>query len=202
MIQLIVDIETKPCKKYEEIACNNVKAHGGIKDPAKIEADIAKKKAVVVGGMALDHDMSEVFCIGVKHVDGDGSLMSLKVFSEYLNGMEDASMPYRIITYNGKGFDFPILMKCAVKEGLMLPFCTMMQGTKKYDTSVHVDLQEALNPYGKWKSKDMMAQIYLGITPKPIDFNTCTDDELREHCLEDLDVTEQLYKKFHGVFFL
>ena len=68
--------------------------------------------------------------------------------------------------------------------------------TKRYQTEWHIDLMEILCDYGKWKSLDELLQIYLGISKKPIDFETATEEEIKEHCLEDLKNTEKLYNKF------
>ena len=58
-----------------------------------------------------------------------------------------------------------------------------------------IDLQEVIcdNDY---KSLDELLQIYLGISKKPIDFETASEEEIKEHCLEDILNTELLYNKF------
>ena len=63
----------------------------------------------------------------------------------------------------------------------------------------HVDLIEEICQ-GKFKSMDELLQIYLGIAKKPIDFTTATEEEIKEHCREDIENTEKLYNLFKPLF--
>ena len=164
----ILDIETKPQEDLKEIY------------PKK---DISK--------MAIDTDYADIVCIGLKELGKEPQLIND-------NQLEELFKKRAVfITYNGKGFDIPLIIRYGIKKDLDLPYKELRDMTKRFQTEWHIDLMEILCDYGKWKSLDELLQIYLGISKKPIDFETATEEEIKEHCLDDLYQTEMLYNKFN-----
>lgn len=198
----ILDIETKPDEKFLPLFESEIKPDGRIKDAAKQEAYKKKKSAETYHkSMAVDTDMCKIFCIGIKQIDAEPKLYNLEDMPEWFMSNPD----FKFITFNGKSFDLPIIIKAGIKYGLDFPYSTLIAMTKKYakiQDSGHCDLMQLINfdsSINKAKKLDTYLQIYLDIQKETAGndfFETCTDDELRQHCLDDLVLTEKLFLKF------
>ena len=125
---VFIDIETKPDRNLIEVFNKNIKANPRLTDPKKIKADIKKKKEDSIKAMSLDHDFSEVFCVGLKPLGGEAGVLTFPEFVGWLNeeipikearGHARARWNVtRFVGFNSKNFDFPILIKSAMKAGI------------------------------------------------------------------------------------
>jgi len=115
----VVDIETIPNMDVVDMI-PEPKAHGGLKDPVKIAADIERKKSDAVGKMGLNPNFGRVCVIGyAQRVDGEVSTSAHRLEEttdeaerELLAAFwEKAKMSGRIATFNGVGFDIPFIMR-------------------------------------------------------------------------------------------
>jgi len=194
MKTIIFDCETKPQKDLIDLYCENIKAPLNLKDPEKIKQAIEKKKAESVKAMSIDTDYADIFCIGVYEVGGEAKIISLEDFAEILLKEDYITL----VGFNSNKFDIPLIIKNGIKRGIDMPYRELKEATNRFSKRCikSVDLMEVLGEYGKFKSLDTYLQIYLGIKKKEIDFGNCTDDELREHCLDDVRQTMQLYLLF------
>ena len=192
-MKIILDVETKADKRLLPIFNQNLTAPKTYKDPEKIQAWIEEKEKEAEQKMAVDPDYAEIFCIGVNEIGGVIKTMDLPDFCGYLNKLKDIRVEF--ITFNGKKFDLPLIIKSGLKQGLNFNYRELKAMCRRYQNYHHYDLMEIIGD-GEFKSLDTYLQIYLDIKKKEIDFNTCTDDELREHCVEDLENTEKLYNLF------
>ena len=198
MKQIILDIESRPNPKLEEMFFDGIKAPKNIKDEEKIKANIEEQKKGAKKDMAVDIDYSEIICIGVREVGGESKQISLEEFSGLLD--EVAKGEARFIGYNSKSFDIPILVRALLKKGLTRNVRFLNSLRNKYNiSSYHIDLFEELNNFGKWKSLDELCRIYVGGGKEDIDFNTATDEEIIKHNGECLSHTEKLYKFFEPI---
>ena len=194
MRTFIVDCETKPQANLVDLFNENISAPKNIKDPEKIKLAIEKKKLDSVKGMSVDTDFAEIFCIGVKELGEEPKLLTIQEFADLLNNNS-----VELVTFNGKKFDLPLIIKQGIKQKINLPYKNLKKATERFNkngTIRHLDLMELLGDYGSYKKMDTYLQIYLGIAKKEIDFATCADEELKEHCREDLVNSELLYDKF------
>jgi len=204
----ILDIETRPDESLREVFGENVSAPGNIKDPEKIAAAIAKKLENSDKAMAVDPDYARIVCIGVKEIGLPGKILTLEEFVHWYTaetidarGERHSKEDQVMITFNGKGFDIPLLIKAGIKQGLKLPYKKLkVMMSKGFVAGGHVDMMEQIGMvWGENKSLDSYLQIYCG-TKKDTKgnefFRNATDEELAKHCLEDLDFTEMLYNKF------
>lgn len=192
---LIIDIETKGREDllwyYQQLTFE--------KDPEKAKEDLTDSDWL--GMMAVDHEFCRIVCIGIKQIKGETRILDS---IEQLNTEEWnrwlTQMP--IITFNGKNFDIPILIKHGKKLGLNLPYERLTNACKRFGYGDrHVDLMESLAMGGRPKSLDTYLQIYLGVKKNTCGkdfFRTATDEEIKQHCKEDLDLEEQLYIYFYG----
>ena len=201
MSYFILDIETKPDADLIETYKANVKPDGKLKDPIKIEKDILKKQDEYRKAMSVDMDLCDIICIGIKEVKEDPDLYSLKEMEVWFKDFFSDS-GHKIVTFNGKSFDIPIIIKCGIKQGLDLPYKNLYAMTERFKDNGHIDLMQLLSfggTFGKFKSLDAYLRIYLGTQKETLGddfFATATEDEIKEHCLEDLQFTEDLLKKF------
>ena len=151
--------------------------------------------------MMVDTDYSQIKLIVIKELDQKARAVSLKELATYFEDKRKDGEPVYIITFNGKKFDLPIIIKQGLINKLDLPYWELKQACERYGKGSinHTDLMEVIGQYGDFKSLDKYMQIYLGIKKTPIDFMTCTDEELKEHCIDDVTNLEALYKLFNPI---
>lgn len=187
---IILDIETKADKKLLETYVNNLSAPKNYKDEEKIKEWIENKKQESEKALAVDPDYNDIVCIGIKENDLPARLVDIKELGVILSGQTT------LVTFNGKNFDLPTLIKFGIKNKIELPYTNLRIWSKKWQTESHIDLMEFISDGRDYKSLDEYLQIYLGISKTPIDFQTCTQEELEKHCLEDVENTYKLYSLF------
>lgn len=194
---IIFDCETKPQKDLVELFNENLTAPKNLKDKEKIKLAIEKKKVESVKAMSVDTDYADIFCIGVYEVGGEAKLMSIEEFAGLLNSEDFITL----VGFNSNKFDIPLIIKNGIKRGLEMPYRELKGSTNRFNrgTIKSIDLMEVLGEYGKFKSLDTYLQIYFGIVKKETDFATCTDEELKDHCKEDIENTMKLYNLFKAL---
>lgn len=185
----ILDIETKPNEEFLPLF-DQVKIDGRLKDPAKIAAARRKKTA-------CDQDLCKIVCVGIKQIGKPGALYNGKDLEKWFHEHRD----FNLVTFNGKGFDLPIIIKTGIRLNLDLPYSKLFSMTKKYQDNGHYDLMQLLSfgDISKVKNLDTYLRIYLNTQKETLGddfFRNATDEDLMKHCLEDLQFTEDLFLKF------
>lgn len=214
-----LDLETRPIEKLREIFTDGIKAAGNLKDPDKIEADIFKKKQAANKAMSVDPDFCEIKCIGFKEDDEPARIISLEELLsklyEQIKIQSETTEEYsrrhffRVVTFNGKKFDLPVLIRECIRKGVGegndkraqqdSVIAKLSQWTKRYSTDTHIDLMELLSCNDPFRSLDKYSQIYLNWPKKEIDFDTCSMEELESHCKDDVGMTAALYNLFKSI---
>jgi hypothetical protein len=98
------------------------------------------------------------------------------------------------------------LVKYAIREKVKgFPFEMFVPLMDKYGAGKrHIDLKEKLAmKYGEYKSLDSYLQIYCSKTKETLGdefFRNASDEDLKKHCLQDLELTEDLYLTFEPIF--
>jgi len=192
----ILDIETKPNKKFLDLCSESITAPSHYKDPKKIQNYVKEKRKEIEKKMATDSDYCKIFCIGLKPLGQESKIITIFDLAKILE--EDES--WTLVTFNGKKFDLPIIIKQGIIKKVKLPYRELMMGCRRYDTSRHIDLFETLSFGNDWKSLDKYLSIYLGVRKEEINFKTAEDDEIIKHCLDDLKLTEALFQEFDALF--
>lgn len=193
----ILDIETKPDESLKDIFDEGIKAPKTIKDPEKIEANIEKQKEQSGKKMAVDTDYNKILCIGIKELGKEGKIYDLSNIESFFKKVRLTY--WQLVTFNGKSFDLPTLIKNGLKKGLDLPYQELYEMSSRYNSDRHYDLMTILGSYNSYRSLDTYLRIYCGTKKETLGdefFATATDEEIIQHCLEDLDYTEQLFNKF------
>lgn len=197
---LAIDIETMPnpemISKLPEVV-----ADSRLKDEEKIKADIEKKKAEQIEKMALSPLYGKIACIGYyggnyKEVDIDDEVKMIKNFFKRIESD-------RIVTWNGKCFDFDFIIKRGVVLGVC-PLSLLEVYTNKYKSEYHIDLMEKWCGYGKFAKLNEIASILLDgeckddldVKQIPELIKTTTGKEMiRRYCLRDCELTYKLARK-------
>lgn len=196
MRTIILDIETEPRKDLWDYYSNNIQPKANLKDPVKIEEDIKEKRDGLRKKMAVDTDLCLIAMVGIKDYGQEPEILTLE---EFCSMIDNETKSIQFVTFGGKRFDFPAIIKSAASKGLITNYQLLQRCTKKYDTTTHIDLEEILG--GNFRSKNEYAKIYLGLDIDDFDFDLCNLEELKEHCKEDLIVTERLYELFKGALY-
>jgi len=138
-----------------------------LKDPEKIAAQKAKKEADQVARMGLDKTTCLICCVTLLDVETD-EIQSIGLDPGTLNEKDlieafwETVHPYsRFITFNGNGFDIPVLTFRSMINGV-LPSVSI--STKRFQIGNHVDVRALL---GNWDARahgtlDYYSKIILG----------------------------------------
>lgn len=194
-MNVYLDIETCANLDLLEIFTSNIKAPKTYKDEDKIKEYVENAKKDAIPKMMVDIDYCNIACIGCKKENEEAKLITLEEFAEIFNMSES-----RIIVFNGKKFDLPILLRQSIKKSLDLPYRDLHEALKSRYSPKVIDVMEELGNYGDYKSMDTYLKIYCGIEKTPIDFVHCSEEELETHCLEDVTNLEILFNKFNKLF--
>ncbi len=107
-----------------------------LKDPEKIAANIAAKKAKWLADAALSPITGQLLCIGIIDIDGAFHVYSgeepkmLKAFWDFVqaNMFDDPAATYPLVGWCCHKFDLPFLMKRSMRHGIPIPFCVRASG--------------------------------------------------------------------------
>ena len=190
-----------------------------LKDPAKIAADIEAKQAAQRDKAALDPLTARVASFAsVGEVEG-----KVLEYCDILARADDASErellqnifdvlgadDVRIVTWNGVGFDLPMIYKRALILGVDPAFHgapPLSAWTKRYAADRHYDLMQIWCGWQGYAKLDTVAALVLGAKKHDFDVTRIADmiatDEgrtaLAEYNLQDTRLTFELWKRFAG----
>ena len=183
-----------------------VTADTRLKDEAKIQADIEKKKQDQIEKMPLNPMFSKIACIGYysedkKEVDMTDEETALKNFFRFLKSYVDIG-EVRLVSWNGNGFDFPFIFKRGMRYGLC-----KLQDVEKYiskNNPYHVDLMFLWAGYGKFEKLDTVSSVLIHDCKESFDvqdIGKCLETEegqflLHKYCLTDCELTYKLGEMF------
>jgi predicted PolB exonuclease-like 3'-5' exonuclease len=193
MSYFILDIETRPNEEFLSLFESEIKPDGRIKDPGK-QAEYKSKKAKETyhKSMSVDTDFCKVVCVGIKEISKPGQIIHLHDLEDWFQENTD----FKLITFNGKAFDLPIIIKAGIREGNRFPYKVLSDMTKKYQDNGHCDLLQLIS-FNSSLDKVKKLDTYLQKETLGDDFfRNATDDDLKKHCLQDLELTEELFLKF------
>lgn len=210
--RLVFDLETAANLKALEFA-PEPKPNGTLRDPEKVAADIAAKKAELIDRAALDPDYGQIRAIGMTVILSDGSYDEPIALVRNDQGYSEKDM-IRIfwielkqklgscIGYNILGFDLPYLLRRSMALGIRVSFPPFLA---KYRSEPVTDLMGILYNWGTAKPLKDVAKMYGIHIPKEgvtgADVANLSDDEVAEYVKSDVVVTAELFKLMNGVYF-
>ena len=188
-----------------------VKAPSNYKDPAKIAAAVAEGTAERDQKLGLDPDCCVIAALGYVVVGSDEPVCDVTYGSEHTEaGALDAfwhlyaapqgQQETRLVTFYGRQFDLPVLMRRSMYLGVKFPKLNL----DRY-RSPHIDVWDVLTYNGALRTAHSL-KFYgkrLGIgTLDKVDGGDVAQlakvgnwDAIREHCLSDVGLTHALASK-------
>lgn len=197
-----LDIETMPNLEMIE-KLPEVTPDTRLKDEAKIQADIEKKKAEQIEKMALNPLYGKIACIGyygdnIQEVHIDSEENMLKKLSQLIQ--EDNIF----VTWNGTGFDWDFIMKRGIILGIEDFNLLLLERIRSKREPMYIDLMEKWCGYGKMAKLDDVAKVLLNgeckeefdVKQIPELIKTTSGKELiRRYCLQDCKLVYDLARK-------
>jgi len=200
------------------------KPNGSLKDPAKIAANIAEKKAEQRADAALDPLTGRVACYSCVGTADDGEIEYGGIVESATDAEETRIVRdimqalgtdgVRIVTWNGAGFDLPFIYKRALILGVNpaeFNAPPLSAWTKRYTLDRHYDLMQV---WGNWSTEgreklDTVAALVLGERKVAFDVTLIADmlatkegrAKVAEYCLQDTRLTWRLWQRMNGFLF-
>ncbi len=205
---LFFDIETKA--RPEAVALlPEPKAPANYKEPEKIAAYIAEKRAEQLQSAALDPDTCEVVAISMRRHPADEKTQVYLAGrdgdeSDLLCGFWDAfaAAGGHVCGYNILAFDFPFIMRRSLAWDEKPPLIPRLA---KYQTGPIVDLYGILFNWTPGKSLKTVAKLYGLPNPLPdLDGSQVAgmdEETLERYAANDVDLCVHLYKLMAGIYF-
>ena len=213
--EIALDIETIPNQNpwVREMLLRDIRPSGAIKDPIKIEADIAKKQAAVLDKAGLNGLTCHIMCLGIKVNDipavtfatGDWT-KERDIIIEFFNYVVGlcGNYAHTVIGHCVIGFDLKILRQRCMVLGIQPPLVferafNDRYGEMVYDTALkwnggdkhdYVKLDNLCLAFGVESPKQGMkgSDVYRYWQAGRI-------EEIAEYCRGDVEATHAVYKK-------
>ena len=197
---------------------------GNIKHPAKIAEKIAEAKAAQGKEAALDPLTAKIICYAAVGMIDNEEKEHVEIIEDTSDELEVSLIQsifrmlgtegVRIVTWNGVGFDLPMIYKRAMILGVdpgNFGAPPLTAWTKRYSTDRHYDLMQIWGGWSSsnWAKLDLVAGMVLKEHKNEIDPATFLDlmvkpegrKQIAEYCLQDTCLTWRLWKKFNGFLF-
>ncbi len=216
------DVETIPNQNLPggvtpEFDPSTVK-HGRTLDPEKRQAKEAAERAKFDNGlvkkMSLHPDLCEVVCFCgaiydtvtglADQVAYTGEPLAIEAGWNFIYNAYHKTMP--IVSYNGNGFDLPVLLHRAMDLNIPMPRRIYNDLTRRYSTKAHYDLMQVLADWDRtrWESLDFYLNRY-GMGSKGGHgsqvYGWWKDGNLKqieEYCTNDVLSTAKLFARVEG----
>ena len=206
MSAIIVDIECVGIDTASDYL-EPVEAPSNYKDPAKIDAYIQEATAKAVERCGLDPDLCRIVALGHGEVEGRDNVIlcrdeeteaaALAAFWKHV--VDGYGHCRRIVSFNGFGYDLPVLMRRSQLLGVDHPILSL----DRY-RSEHIDLMQRLTWNGAikahklsfyasrfgWPIVDTVDGSQVGALVKAGDWKA-----VESHCLNDLAQTRFIAQK-------
>lgn len=143
---LCFDIETVPMPNCGDYLVDPIDAPSNYKDPAKIAAYITEKRQQQIADAGLDLDLCEVVAIGTAWHNGTHSVTGCDTRRErseadLLRGFWREAAGCRLIGFNIRWFDLPVLLRRSLYLGIPAPAISL----DKYRHDGIVDVADTLS---------------------------------------------------------
>lgn len=196
-----IDIETIPDLSMVDLL-PQIQPDKRIKDLDKVIQDVVLKKQAQIQKMGLNPIFAKVICICLYSPEKQYVLMGeeeeiLKKFWETIGRHT------QIFTYNGRNFDFPVIIKRSLRYNIGNFYFNTTMFCDRYKSARHVDVMESFCGYGNYEKLDTLSKVYLGDEKDEISFldfpkllETKEGQEtIAKYCMQDAKLTWQLAEK-------
>lgn len=209
MAPLLIDIECVGIETASDFL-EPVEAPSNYKDPAKIAAYIEEAAQKAIERCALDPDLCRIVALGHGEAHGEDHVILCRDEETEAAALEalwkqvtnSAGVPRTIVTFNGFGYDLPVLMRRS--QYLGVPYLVL--NLDKYRTS-HIDLMQKLSFNGAIKPHSL--KFYAARFGMPVDDVDGSQiaalvkagdwKAVEDHCRADLALTRFLAQKLRFI---
>lgn len=197
------DIETYPnldvIDKLPEVV-----ADSRLKDEAKIQADIEKKKAEQIQKMALNPMYGKIACIGYYGADKKTQYVDLSdektMLANFMNKINDGNI---FVGWNSNGFDLEFIIKRAIILGVEGYSLRTLEAMLDKRNPYNLDLMQKWCGYGKMAKLNEVANILIGEQKEDLDVTQISEliktksgkELLKRYCLQDCKLTYEIAKR-------
>jgi len=218
-----IDIETIPNEEMKD-KLPEPKIDSRLKDAAKIAAATEKARAEQIDKMALNPITARVCCYGSVGVIGTEENEYGEIISEATDEAEATIIQsimralgaddVRIVTWNGIGFDMPMIYKRAMMLGVdpaNFDAPPLTAWTKRYNLEKHYDLMQIWSAWErtKWAKLEDVARVVLDEEREDIPYAEVPDmiktdagrAKVKDACINHTRLTWELWERFNGFLF-
>lgn len=219
------DIETIPCQIIPAECLPQFDpgsvAHGNTTDPAKRKTKELREREkfnnTITKKMSISPDLCQLCTFaGIRFdTETDEALetVAIQVTDDDLeavaDGWEAIQQMYLkrtpIVTFNGRGFDFPVMLHRAMLQDVVVDPAVYRNLTPRYGGPYHYDLMEILADYDKnrWRSMDFYLKLFgIGAKTDGMDGSKVYDtwmnghfDQIKSYCIDDVLSTCRLFAR-------
>jgi 3'-5' exonuclease len=190
---LVLDIETVPDQSLWQPPEAEQDANPAFPPPYA-------HKVIVVGCMLLDADY-QLLRLGLMPEGDSSEAEILQSFSAFVEDLRPS-----LVTYNGRGFDLPVLALRSLRCGVPMAWYYQERGIRyRYSEEGHIDLCDWLADHGasRASSLDALARLIglpgkIGIDGSQIHslYQAGRLEDIRNYCLADVAQTALLFLRF------
>jgi hypothetical protein len=158
MRYMICDLETAPIADADTyLEAGAISAPANYKDPVKIAAYIAEEMAKQIDRCSLDPDLCRIVALGFAGEQGEPVVWTCEDETAERTAIASFFETWRawgkpeFVTYNGIGFDLPIIERRALYLRVPAPELQL----DKYRHRGVIDLQQVLSKFGAFKFRSL-----------------------------------------------
>ena len=189
---LVLDIETIP----DEAVHTPVEPPPGKEKPFP---PLYSCRTIVLGVLWLGEDLSVKRLGTVGDADDEGEM--LRSFSEFVGKHKP-----HLVTWNGRGFDLPVIALRALRHGVQLPWYYRDKDFRyRFSESGHLDLCDFLSDYGAASKTSLAGAAKLiglpgkdGVDGSQVEgmYQAGQIEELKAYCLSDVVQTAFVFLRY------
>lgn len=153
---------------------------GNIKDPVKIQEKIKEQEQVFIDGLSKTMSIDPALCQLCLFAGIEFDTEKDEIIKEHILYVDDENDDYEpvfhgwelliaayyeripIVTFNGKGFDFPIMLFRAIQQDINVDMKAYDELTYRYINDRHYDLLQLLAGWdrSKWHNLDFYLKLF------------------------------------------
>lgn len=208
MQPIVIDVEAIAIRDVDTYL-EPVSAPDNYKKPKAIAAYLADARAKAIERAALDVDLAQIICIGLRLPGYATRVVSARTMSEpdmvALVWEEFAHHAGTFVTYNGLGYDVPMLLRRSLYLGVKAPYVAC----DRFRHPEVVDLMALLSMDGKLKAHGLQFYLNRFGYPKAGPDISGADvaaryaagdwDAIEQHCRLDVEATAWLAERIGAV---
>jgi hypothetical protein len=152
-----------------------------------------------MGAALLDacYRLRSIWIVGERHDE----FFALAALLAFLNAKLAAGIDVTLVSWNGRGFDLPVIVARCLRHGLAWPWYYVGEARRRYGGSGHLDLMDYLADYGASRTYGLDIAAKLIGLPGKLDckggnvqamIDAGKIEQVRAYCMQDVVQTAAL----------